>query len=306
MNVLPPIIIALLVVGCGGRHLAGVAPAHPAPEQAAPPAATESVSLEAFMADVRRSTQVATPDRPPLPTLEANDPPLAAALAHALAAPSPAAYRAVAREYKRLHVFDRAHQHLDWALALDDTDAATYDARARLWRDAGLPHLGLSDAHRAVFHAPRSAVVRNTLGTVLQAMGRRALARQEYARATELDPSAAYALSNLCYAWTLEGEAARAIAICQRALALEPDLNAARNNLGLAYAAAGRTADARQTFASTGDPAAALYNTGIVHLAHGRYENAVKAFQDAHALRPDLKTALARASQARAAARAEE
>jgi Flp pilus assembly protein TadD len=138
-------------------------------------------------------------------------------------------------------------------------------------------------------------------------MGRRTLAREEYRRAVELDPSAVYALSNLCYAWTLEGDAPRAIDACQRALALQPDFSTAKNNLGLAYAAGGRTLEARQIFASAGDPAAAFYNTGMVHLAHRRYNSAVEAFQAAHALRPDLKTALARAGQAMAAAaRAEE
>jgi tetratricopeptide (TPR) repeat protein len=271
------------------------------------PPAAEPVSLEAFMAGVRLSTEAATPERAALQTVEGIDPELAAAITQALVAPAAEAYLAVAREYKRLGVFDRAHQYVDMALALDDTDAASYDARARLWRDAGFPHLGLPDAHRAVYYAPHSAIVRNTLGTVLQAMGRRTLAREEYRRAVELDPSAVYALSNLCYAWTLEGDAPRAIDACQRALALQPDFSTAKNNLGLAYAAGGRTLEARQIFASAGDPAAAFYNTGMVHLAHRRYNSAVEAFQAAHALRPDLKTALARAGQAMAAAaRAEE
>jgi Flp pilus assembly protein TadD len=261
-------------------------------------------SLEAFMAEVRRASAAARPRPAALQTIEASDPSLAAALARALASPSPEAYRAVAHEYKRLRVFDRAHQYLDQALAMDAADAATYDARARLWRDAGFADLGLSDAYRAVYYAPDSAPARNTLGTILQVLGHRGPARDEYARAARLDRTAAYALNNLCYTWVLDGEATKAIAACSQALAVQPTMAAARNNLGLAQAVAGRTLDAERTFAAAGDPAAARYNTGMVRLARGQYKSAVEAFQEAHALRPTLKTALARVQQAEAAAAA--
>ena len=256
------------------------------------------------MASVRHASTEARPVPVRPQTLEMADPRLTNALGAALAAPSPRSYRAVASEYKRLGVYDRAHQYLSNALLLDGTDAATYDAMARLWRDGGFPQLGLPEAYRAVFYAPASATARNTLGTVLQALGRRDLARQEYQRAIELDQQAAYAFNNLCYSWTLEGEAARAIAACEQALAIAPNLAAARNNLGLAHAVAGHTAEAQRAFASSGDKAAALYNTGIVHLARREYKSAVEAFQAAHAARPGLTSAVARARQARAAAAA--
>ena len=148
-------------------------------------------------------------------------------------------------------------------------------------------------------------MARNTLGTILQALGNRALAHDEYVRALEIDPSAAYALNNLCYGYTLEGETSKAIAACEQALKLQPELTAARNNLGLAHATAGDTTAAQQAFASAGDRAAALYNTGIVHLAQRHFSSAVEAFQAAHALRPEMKNALARVNQAKAAAAAD-
>jgi Tfp pilus assembly protein PilF len=67
---------------------------------------------------------------------------------------------------------DKAHYYLVKALELAPKEAATHEAMARLWRDAGMPHLALGDAYRAVHYDPVSAPARNTLGTVFQALGR--------------------------------------------------------------------------------------------------------------------------------------
>jgi tetratricopeptide (TPR) repeat protein len=143
--------------------------------------------------------------------------------------------------------------------------------------------------------------VHNTLGTIFQALGRRALARSEYERALQLDPATAYALNNLCYGWVLEGRVARAVAACEHAIRIEPGLTAARNNLGLAHAVAGDGAAASVSFGQTGDRATERYNTGIVRLAARDFKGAVAAFESAHAARPSLAAAAARAEQARIA-----
>ncbi len=57
---------------------------------------------------------------------------------------------------------------------------ATGDSRISRWPDAS----------RAVYYAPDSPVVHNTLGTVLQALGRRAEARAQYEKALAVDASA--------------------------------------------------------------------------------------------------------------------
>jgi Flp pilus assembly protein TadD len=156
----------------------------------------------------------------------------------------------------------------------------------------------LSDAHRAVFYAPLSAATHNTLGTVFQALGRHGEARQQYERAIALDPTAAYALNNLCYASILEHQPVKAVKACQAAIALEPTLRVARNNLGLAYAANGNIEAARNAFDAAGDPAAAQYNLGIVQLARQQYADAVTAFVAAQQIRPNWRIAAVRAHQA--------
>jgi tetratricopeptide (TPR) repeat protein len=300
------IVVSISVAGCAARGPRNVSPDKPRPIDASPRTAQRAPedSLEAFMAKVRKLSSEARPDRQGSAGLAARYPGLAAADAVATFAPSPVTLRAAAEEYRRAGIFDKAFDLLTKALAIDWRDATTHDAIARLWRDSGLPQLGLGDAHRAIFFDPDSPVVHNTLGTLFQALGRRTLARAEYERALQLDDRAAYALNNLCYGWVLDGEVAKAIAACERALRINPQLTAARNNLGLAHAVGGDVASASAAFAQAGDRAAERYNIGIIRLAQRDFHAAAAAFDSAHAARPSLAEAAARAIQARAAMKA--
>jgi len=289
------IVVAVLVSGCASRHVIAVeAPDRPATVTSKRHA---DDSLETFIQKVRKISVEARPVQQRAATLEGQDAALSSALAASILSPDVASYRRVASEYRRLGVFDRAFQYLGRALALSPHDGSTFEALARLWRDAGLPGLALGDAHRAVFFAPDSPGAHNTLGTVLQSLGKRTMARSEYEKALRLDPRAAFALNNLCYGWILDGEGSQAISACQRALEIEPNLAAATNNLALAYALEGDVATAKQTFARTGDEASAAYNTGIAYLARRDYRSAMEAFQKAHATRPTMNLAGARARQ---------
>jgi tetratricopeptide (TPR) repeat protein len=177
-------------------------------------------------------------------TLESWDPALSAALARLAFSPTAEANRQVAREYQRLGVLDQAHVYFTKAVTLDPNDAAALDALARIWRDWGFPERGMTDAQRAVRLVPRSASAANTVGTLFEASGRSFEAREWYERAVRLDPNASYALNNLCYIAIMLSQP-DAIARCQRALAASPGSRVARNNLGLAYAAAGDAVSAR-------------------------------------------------------------
>jgi tetratricopeptide (TPR) repeat protein len=177
VRVVACLLLSIVISGCGARQVVNVTPDAAAPRSQRSGAKLPADSLETFMAKVRKVSTEAVPAGNQAATLESRDARLAAAIVTAAAQPDPAAFRAVAEEYRRLGVFDRAHHYLNKALLLDSRDAATHDALARLWRDSGMPHLGLSDAHRAVYYAPSSPIAHNTLGTVLQALGRRELAR---------------------------------------------------------------------------------------------------------------------------------
>jgi Flp pilus assembly protein TadD len=232
-----PMIVSLLVAGCAAREPRGLASSFVRPGEprtrlpadiVAPPA-----SLEAFIGKVRELSANARPmpKQNLLPTVETEDSGLAAALLRLAIRPASEQHRAVAREYARLGILDVAHRHLTRAVQLDPADAAAHDGLARIWRNWRLPHLGLADAHRAVYFAPSSPTAHNTLGTVLHALGRAREAERAYRRALRLDPDAAYALNNLCRLALDEGRRDEAVPLCERALAIDPALAAARANL---------------------------------------------------------------------------
>lgn len=154
-------------------------------------------------------------------SLEGSDPDIRQALAHLGAAPTTSQYLDVARAYIKRGVLDRAHDYLNRSLEANGSDAFVYDALARIWRDWGLPAAGLGDAHRAVYLAPRSAIVHNTLGTVLFRLGQREDATASFNRALALDPGAWYALANLCHVNMVAGRTLESIAQCQQATALK-------------------------------------------------------------------------------------
>jgi Flp pilus assembly protein TadD len=146
----------------------------------------------------------------------------------------------LAQAFMRHGVLDKASEHFAEASRRDPREGAAWDGLARIWRDWGFPGLALGDAYRAVYAAPNAPSTRNTLGTILLALGKRADARAQFARAAALDPGAAYAWNNLCYAWLTEGEFESAIADCSRALAVEPGLGSAARNLAFARMLAGQ------------------------------------------------------------------
>jgi tetratricopeptide (TPR) repeat protein len=140
------------------------------------------------------------PLRPALPSLEATDATLVAALRDLRARKSAPQHIAVGDAYRRLGVMDLAVEHYEAAKSLDRRTPAAYDGLARVWRDARRPDLGLPEATRAVHYAPASPEALNTLGTVLFALGDLVEARKAFEKALAIDPSAEYARHNLALA----------------------------------------------------------------------------------------------------------
>jgi len=303
---------AVWAAACGARGPMAVSPAREG-AQASPAspsrvkAPTEAQvapreTLESFMAKVRHLSTQARPEKVAPVTIEGTDPELMAALAASVALPSAESYRALATQYRRVMVVDKAYGALAKALELDPHDARTFDALARLWRDAGLPHLALGDAYRAVHYSRGTPETRNTLGTELQSMGRGRQALAEFTRVVERNPLAAYGWNNLCYGWVVSGRPAEATRACQRALALQPTFAAAQNNLGLARAQAGDMAGAQQAFQLAGQAARADFNLGVAQAATGQYAQAAQSFERARAAQPEWRDAIVLEGQAKRAA----
>jgi Flp pilus assembly protein TadD len=123
------------------------------------------------------------------------------------------------------------------AVRINPRYAPAWDGLARIWRDWGYPQYALGDAHRAVYFDPGNAAYRNTLGTVLQAVGRRREARAAYEEALRLSPKAAWALNNLCLVAVQDGRFGEAVEQCEAAVAAQPSSRVARTNLQHAWTA---------------------------------------------------------------------
>jgi len=177
--------------------------------------------------------------------LESTSAELSAAMARHAADPTTESEIRLAQAFMHLGVLDKASEYFAEASRRDPKEGAAWDGLARIWRDWGFPDLALGDAYRAVHASPGSPDIRNTLGTILLALGRSAEARAQFARAAALDPGAAYAWNNLCYAWLAEGNYESAIADCGRALAVDPGLGPAAGNLALATMLADQARAAR-------------------------------------------------------------
>ena len=231
--------------------------------------------------------------------IESTDQRLAAAILAEAVRPGAESHLQVAREYARLGILDAAYKRTARALKREPQLPAAHDMMARIWRDWGMPETALVHAHRALYFAPRSAGVYNTLGTILDALGRTDDARAAFVKAFELDSTAGWALSNLCYLEFRAGNLADARRRCEGAVRASPALATAHNNLALTHAAAGDMHGAHEAFLGAGDAATASYNVGIVYLAEGRYAEAATAFQQAIDSKPDYTAAKTRAHEAR-------
>ena len=155
-------------------------------------------------------------------------PDVASALARYSEAPTVGHEVELAHAYYGTGILDQAYEHYEAAARRDPHEAAAWDGLARIWRDWGYPRIGLGDAHRAVYADPRSPIVHNTLGTILQRLGKNQDASEQFALAVSLDPAAAYAHYNLALSCAALGRHTEAADAFERAATLDPSLGAAR------------------------------------------------------------------------------
>ena len=293
-----------MVSGCASHAAPGnrfihegepVARYGPVAPVAHPPALSESVRR------ARELQSRATAKPSLLPTIEARDPALRAALLQLAGAETAGNHRLVAAAYVSVGIPDYAYKHLRLALRLDPCDARAYEGLARLERGWGQPDLALGDVYRALACDARSPAIYNTLGTVLHALGQEENATKAFEYALRIDPGAGFALNNLCYLSLQDGKDAAAETFCARALALDPANTVASNNLALAYAIQGDVGRAEKLLMNNSSTASGHYNVGVLRLSLGRYAGAAQAFDQAAAAQPSFWLARRRAIQARVA-----
>ena len=225
-------------------------------------------------------------------TLEATRPTLGDSARRQATSPTADNERRLGDEYVNQGVLDAAYDHFAAALRLDPHDAHSQEGLARIWRDWGFPHLGLSSAYRAVYWAPESASTQNTLGTLLLKLGFVDGARDRFELARQLDPDAAYPLNNLCYLLLANGRAIEAVDLCRAAVATDSQSEQVRNNLALALARTGDFEGAADAFESGPRTATGAYNQSVFLLAAQQPDRARAALTRSRTADPSFVPAL--------------
>jgi Tfp pilus assembly protein PilF len=294
-------LLALLLTGCAaGRPAINTRPAAAGPDGAGAAALPRTESMPAEEARRLRPRLNPAPTLSPgTTTAEQASRELRTAVALHASAPTVANRVALGQAYLAAGINDLAHDHFLAAVRTDPRQGLAWEGMARIWRDWGYPGIALGDAYRAVSASPDSAAAHNTLGTILQTVGKGHAARARFSRSAALDPGAAYAHNNVCYSLLMEGDAAGAAAACARAIAVDPSLVPAQHNMALVLASRGDASGAADVFRTTGDEASAQYNIGIVYLSQRRFVEAAEAFENAAGMASAPPLALARANQAR-------
>jgi Flp pilus assembly protein TadD len=94
--------------------------------------------------------------------------------------------------------------------------------RAREFLRTGHPHQAALLLSRAKLLEPDKGSIRETLGRALYLAGRAARARQEFAKAVQIDPVNDYAHFGLALSCARTGQRVRAIAHLKLAIAMRP------------------------------------------------------------------------------------
>jgi len=161
--------------------------------------------------------------------------------------------------------------------------------------DEGLDAAAVVAFERAAQANPGASTLYR-LGTLLTRTGEKARARSAFERALALQPDLAEANNDLGALLAQEGDLEAAIGRFRAALASMPDYPDALNNLGYALLLTGHAADARALYekalALQPDFPEALNNLGLLFGRAGDMDRAEKYFRDAVSRRADYPEAL--------------
>jgi Tfp pilus assembly protein PilF len=139
-----------------------------------------------------------------------------------------------------------------------------------------------------------SATAAAWLGILRDQQGNWKAGESAHRAALAANPANARVRSNLGYNLLQQGKRSEAIAELKRAVAQDPSMVAAHNNLALALAA-GSPQERRQAleeWRTMADPASAHNNLAAVLIEQGAYAEAREQLQAALSVRPDLPQAL--------------
>jgi len=182
------------------------------------------------------------------------------------------------RRYLELGFADLAVEHARLAVEKFPESAEVHIELARSLRALGLRRQA-AETLESFFreHPKASAEVPAWLGIIRDELGQWPQGEAAHRAALALEPNKASLLNNLGYNLLRQGRLEEARQVLERALSLNPDSRAARNNLGTVLAA--QREAALEQFRRTGDPATAHNNLACALIEQGRYAEARKELE---------------------------
>jgi tetratricopeptide (TPR) repeat protein len=202
------------------------------------------------------------------------------------------------RAYHDFRLYDEALRHYERALELEQ-NPIFYEQTGRLGRDWGSCELGANLVKRALEIDHGFVEAWNTLGTIFDHQGFLDRAQDAYLQGLSLNPDLDYLHSNLCFSYLRAGKVKQAVLHGLRATDLNPAMQVAHYNLGLAYGALGEFERSFEEFKLGSDEAEARNNLGLLLLKDGQITESMEQFRLAARMRPYYKEAAANYRRAR-------
>lgn len=144
---------------------------------------------------------------------------------------------------------------------------------------------------------PNNAEAYNMLAVCYDEKGQYRNAQNEYKKALKLDATNPRFLNNLGYSYYLAGDYGNSVKWYGKGLKTSPDDKRLHNNIGLAYGRKGDFVRARYHFVQAVGEFGASLNLGYVYSQHGKYDDAIKAYEAALQTQPSSLPALSNLAQ---------
>ncbi|TDI17789.1 MAG: tetratricopeptide repeat protein [Acidobacteria bacterium] len=244
--------------------------------------------LSPYIRTVLKISQEDTENRQALKELHEQRPALKELLRHIAESPDGIeSRRTLAAHYLKEGLYYSAFELYEQIRSTGLEDATAELGLARIWDEWGHYPLAKRHAERVLELDPRSAEALELLGTIHLHRNDLQAAVSTFLEALALTPENPSLHSTIGRVLLKLGNSGEARGYLEEAVALDPALIEARNNLAEALARLGDSDGALQEFAAANPPAAAFNKLGLVYLADRRWEKARNAFKQALVQDPD-------------------
>ncbi|HEX5073885.1 MAG TPA: protein kinase [Gemmatimonadaceae bacterium] len=186
--------------------------------------------------------------------------------------------------------WEGAERELRRAIALNPSYATAHQWLAMFLAGLGRADEALPIARRAIDLDPLSVNANMALGAAFQFGGRLDEAVRQFRRVVAMQPGFALASVWLCATHAIMGQGEESLAVAERMLQSMGEVRLVRACLAMAYAASGRTAEARQIQADLASSPMPLFQHAMIHAIIGDDATAFDWLERAFIARTDMYT----------------